>query len=303
MKGAQILKRFLADKSELTAKAYREDLEDFILFLKAPSIEAAIEKLFGSNHPRAQRIVGDYLSSMRRRGLAPATINRRLSTLRSLGKRTNVLGYCSWRLAADNVKMEKVRDTRGPGRENMVRMFDYLKAEPGSKPVLRDLAIIHLCYDLGLRRGEVVSINLSDFSEGRLRVRRKGKLSKEPLALPKPTRAAVDAWLGVRGPQPGPMFINFDSIHRSKTGKRLTGAAIYQIVKARALEAGVKAPVRPHGIRHTAISDARLSIARLGLGLDSLVDFSGHADARTLKHYLDDQVSAQGIISADIALP
>jgi hypothetical protein len=33
------------------------------------------------------------------------------------------------------------------------------------------------------------------------------------------------------------------------------------------------------------------------------VSLPGHADFRTLKHYLDDQVSAQGIISADIALP
>jgi integrase len=99
------------------------------------------------------------------------------------------------------------------------------------------------------------------------------------------------------------MFINFDEVHRTKTGKRLTGAAIYQIVKARAQEAGVTAPVRPHGIRHTAISDARVATARMGLGLDGLVDFSGHADVRTLKHYLDDQESVQGIISADIALP
>jgi integrase/recombinase XerC len=99
------------------------------------------------------------------------------------------------------------------------------------------------------------------------------------------------------------MFINFDEIHRSKTGKRLTGAAIYQIVKSRAQEAGVKAPVRPHGIRHTAITDARVATSRMGLGLDSLVDFSGHADVRTLKHYLDDNQSAQGAISAAIALP
>jgi integrase/recombinase XerC len=303
MNGAAILKRFLADKSELTAAAYSDDLEDLRLFLKTSSVAATIQKLFGSSHPRAQRLIADYLSSMRRRGLAPATINRRLSTLRSLSKRVCILGYCSWMLAANNVKMEKVRDTRGPGRENIVKMFAFLTGQPASKPVLRDLAIIHLCYDLGLRRGEIVSLNLSDLVEGGLRVRRKGKVSKEPLMVPKGTRAALDAWLVVRGPQAGAMFINFDEIHRSKTGKRLTGAAIYQIVKARAQEAGVKPPVRPHGIRHTAITDARVATSKMGLGLDSLVDFSGHADFRTLKHYLDDKQSAQGAISAAIALP
>jgi integrase/recombinase XerC len=99
------------------------------------------------------------------------------------------------------------------------------------------------------------------------------------------------------------LFINFDEIHRSKTGRRLSGSAIYEIVRDRAREAGVTVPVRPHGIRHTAITDARVAAARRGYGLDDLVDFSGHADVRTLKHYLDDQKSVQGAISTDIALP
>jgi hypothetical protein len=47
----------------------------------------------------------------------------------------------------------------------------------------------------------------------------------------------------------------------------------------------------------------RLEIASLGPGTEGPVNFSGHADVRTRKHYLDDQVSAQGIISAYIALP
>jgi len=303
MNGARLLKHFLAERTPLTAHAYRLDLEDFKIFLRLDFVETAIEKLFGSSHPVAQRLVGNYLASMRRRGLAPATINRRLSTLRSLGKTARVLGRAPWVLDARNVKMERVRDTRGPGRENVMRVFTFLRAQPATKPVLRDLAILRLCYDLGLRRGEICSVNVADFTATSLRVRRKGKLTKTVLILPKATHAALEAWLNARGSHPGALFINFDEIHRSKTGKRLTGAAIYEIMRRRGQEAGVTAPMRPHGIRHTAITDARVVAAARGYGLDELVDFSGHAEVRTLKHYLDDQKSLQGTIAGDIALP
>jgi integrase/recombinase XerC len=303
MNGVRLLKSFMAERVALTALAYQNDLEDFRLHIRADSIEGAVERLFGSSHPNAQRLVGSYLASMRRRGLAPATINRRLSTLRSLGKKARILGQTPWVLEAVNVKLERVRDTRGPGRENIVKMFNFLKAQAPTKPVLRDIAIIRLCYDLGLRRGEVCGLNVSDLITRGLRVRRKGKLSKTPLTLPDPTRASVEAWIRVRGIHSGALFINFDEIHRTKTGKRLTGAAIYEIVRNRARDAGVTVPVRPHGIRHTAITDARVAAAARGHGLDRLVDFSGHADLRTLKHYLDDEKSIQASVASDIALP
>jgi integrase/recombinase XerC len=303
MNSARLLKQFLEAKGILTAKAYRQDLEDLRLQLKAPTTTRAVEKLFGGSHQAAQALVSSYLAAMKRRGLAPATINRRLSMLRSLGKKARVLGYTEWRLEAENVRAEKVRNTKGPGRENIVMMFEFLKAQSATRPALRDLAIFRMCYDLGLRRGEICELNVSDIVAEGLRVRRKGKLSKQALVLPAATRSALEAWLEVRGPKPGPLFINFDEIHRSKTGKRLTGSAIYAIVKTRGQEAGVKVPVRPHGIRHTAITDARAAAAKRGHGLDDLVDFSGHADVRTLKHYLDDEKSIQGTISSDIALP
>jgi integrase/recombinase XerC len=302
MNAARLIKHFLADKGTLTALAYKRDLHDFRLQLRTPSAELAVEKLFGGSHPSAQRILGSYLAAMKRRGLSSSTINRRLSMLRSLGKRARVLGLIPWMLDAHNVKSEKVRDSKGPGLGNVVKMFRFLKALPADKPVLRDIAILRLCYDLALRRNEVCGVDVADIVPSGLRVRRKGKTSKQALELPDATRAALLDWLNVRGPHGGPLFINFDQIHRTKTGKRLSGAAIYEIIRSRAQQAGVTVPVRPHGIRHTSITEARIVAAARGHGLDRLIDFSGHSDVKTLKHYLDGEESIQGVIAADIAL-
>ena len=55
----------------------------------------------------------------------------------------------------------------------------------------------------------------------------------------------------VRGSENGPLFVNFD---RARKGKRLTGSAVYYIVSELGLKAGLT--VRPHGLRHLAITSA-----------------------------------------------
>ena len=69
------------------------------------------------------------------------------------------------------------------------------------------------------------------------------------MTLPQPTKDALEAWLTARGTEAGPLFVNFD---RAKKGGRLTGAAVYYIVSRLGLKAGLV--VRPHGIRHLAIT-------------------------------------------------
>ena len=51
-------------------------------------------------------------------GLQPATINRRLATLRSLVKFANTLGLVSWTLSVENLPVLPYRDTDGPDRSS-----------------------------------------------------------------------------------------------------------------------------------------------------------------------------------------
>ena len=306
--GAKILKQFLLGKKPLTMAAYTLDLEDFRLYLKAPTIRSAIERLFSHGHAKAQEILTGYRARMMAttgtgRDLAPATVNRRLSTLRSLGKQVRIMGLIPWVLEAKNEKVELVRSVRGPGRQAIEKIFRHLWSQRRTKPLLRDLAIFHLLYDLGLRRGEVVALNLSHLKDGQVAVKGKGKRISKPFKLPPEAWQDLQAWIVVRGPQPGALFINFDTIHRSKTGKRLSGSAVYAIVKARAKAAGVDPTlIRPHGIRHTAITEAVKQAVRTGLRIDEVAQFSRHADPRTMFKYVDQETDVQGELSAGIAV-
>jgi SAM-dependent methyltransferase len=78
----KLLDRFLSGRAPHTVQAYSADLEDFASFIGGSLPGAAGDLLAGGPH-RASRLVLAYAADLRRRGRAPATIERRLHTLRS----------------------------------------------------------------------------------------------------------------------------------------------------------------------------------------------------------------------------
>jgi integrase/recombinase XerC len=91
------LYRLLASKAS-TRQAYAQDLADFARFLGADSSQAAALQLLAGGPGLANQLVHDYLVQLRQRGLASATINRRLSALRSLVRLARLFHLISWTL-------------------------------------------------------------------------------------------------------------------------------------------------------------------------------------------------------------
>src|SRR5207244_1996027 len=151
------------------------------------------------------------------------------------------------------LRAEPYRDTRGPGADGFRRLLEQLARRSDTKAV-RDRVLLRLLFDLGLRRSEVVLLDLADWDreKGTLAVLGKGRTAKVQLTLPFPTRTTLEAWLAVRGDEPGPLFGSLDRA-RKGTG-RLTGAGLYALVRHLGKQAGLK--VWPHGLRHSAITEA-----------------------------------------------
>lgn len=292
-----LLTAFLAGRNERTLRAYRQDLEDFRLFTGASSAAEAARQLLGVGHGEANARTYAYRASLLDRGLQAATVNRRLAALRSLVKMARVLGMVAWSLDVENVRVEPYRDTRGPGRQGVRRLMDAVQRDREPR-TLRDRAALRLLYDLGLRRGEVVALDREDVDLERatVAVRGKGRSQKLLLTLPEPTKAALADWLAARGAAGGPLFVNFDPVGK---GGRLTGTSLYRIVRALGDRAGV--PVHPHGLRHTAITEACLAAQASGIPLEEVLDYSRHKDVRVLMIYRDRERNVQGLLAALVA--
>jgi integrase/recombinase XerC len=290
-----LLDRFLGRRKQSTIDAYRKDLDHFARWLGLPRRDA-VARLLACDQGQANRLLDHYVADMRAAApaassgssaprLSPATVNRRLAAVRSLVKMARLHGLVGWTVDVEGERVEAYRDTRGPGRPAVRRMVDRLdEAEGGQRPkAARDRALLRLMWDLGLRRGELVDLDLAhlDRDGDRLSVLGKGRDERLWLDLPDETTEALDLWLVHRGEEPGPLFTSIAKGGRVKP-ERITGTDVYRAVAARGADAGAR--VRPHGVRHSAITsvlEASGGDRRLGQ------TFARHRDGRVTDRYDD----------------
>ena len=173
--------------------------------------------------------------------------------MRGEGDGARTLGMVPWALEVENVRAESYRDTRGPAQNGFICLLDQTGKRNDWKAV-RDCAILRLLHDLALRCGKVTNLDLEDvdLDAGSVAVLGKVRTQKETMSLPEPTKAALAGWVSVRENEPGPLFVNYD--HAGKGQGRLTGTGLYYVVRGLGEKTGRK--VRPHGLRHTAITEA-----------------------------------------------
>lgn len=293
----RLLDRFLAGRTATTLQAYSDDLDDFAAFMRGGRVDAVLT-LLGSGNGEANGLALDYRAHLLDRKLAPATINRRLASLRSLVTLARTLGLVTWPLDVENIKEQKYRDTRGPGELAVSRMLAELAPRADGKGA-RDRALMRLFKDLALRRAEVAALDVAhvDVAASVVQLLGKGKTEREPFTLPAATAAAIAEWLAVRGTAPGPLFTNFDRAGKaSPNGGRLTGRSIHRIVRKLGAAAGVTA--RPHGIRHTSIT---VALDKTGGNVRAVQQFSRHADVRTLLRYDDNRQDLAGQVAELVA--
>ncbi len=215
----------------------------------------------------------------------PATVNKILAALRGVLKSAWQSGQMS---AEDFHKAASVKGVKGDklpaGRELTHGELTALMADcehDRTNAGARDAALIGLMYSCGLRREEVVTLDLADYGteDGRLVVRGKG--NKERIAwLSGGAARALTDWLAVRGDEPGALFVAVNKGGRMSSLKNMTPKTIYSMLTKRAVEAGVKS-FSPHDMRRTFVSD----LLDAGADITTVSKMAGHANVTTTSRY------------------
>lgn len=295
---------FYEGKNPKTLRNYAAALADFAAFVGC-GVRGLPGVLFAGGNGAANALVLRYradllarTSERTGRQLSAGTVSLRLTAVRQFVKLARTTGAVAWALDVNSPKAEAYRDTRGPGLDGVRRLLAELERREvgaGGARVRRDRAMLRLMFDMGLRRFEVLGLDLAHVDlegEGRVLVLGKKRREREPLTLSPTARAALVAWLEVRGADPGPVFVRFTKAGTPARGRRLTGDGLWHVVAGLGEAAGVT--VRPHGFRHTCIT------AALDAGADvrEVQKLSRHADLNTLLRYDDNRKDTAGKLAA-----
>jgi integrase/recombinase XerC len=269
---------FLSDRtrrndSPHTLRNYGADLDEFLEYFSPPGMEPPGIQSFDLLSLR------EWLGHLYERKQKPATIRRKLASLRALFRflsREHRIECDPARL----LRLPKMPKTlpEVPNAEVTNALVDGAAREDLERPYpARDRLLLEILYGCGLRVSEAVGLNLEDFDRGErwVRVRGKGKKERQvPYGLK--AAEALEAYLEARsvGADGQALFLN----HRLR---RLSDRGARNIVKFYATYVTGDSSIHPHTLRHAFATDLLSS----GADLRAIQELLGHARLSTTQKY------------------
>ena len=262
--------------SEHTRRAYRRALEDFFHWHRSES-----------RPPLSKATVQRYTTTLRDSGMAPSSVNQRLSAIRRLATEAEDNGLLAPQVA------NGIRAVKGARREGR-RTGNWLTREeaqvwlnaPDRRTLKgkRDRALLAVLIGCGLRRTEAAALSFDHVQQrdGRwVLVDLIGKRDKiRSVPMPHWAKAAIDEWSKASGVSKGAIFRAVNKGDRV-VGRGVTAQAVYNTIVGYAGELEKKG-VAPHDLRRTFAKLAHKG----GAPIDQIQLSLGHESIQTTEEYL-----------------
>lgn len=258
-----------------TLAAYGRDLGEYRAFLDTRGID---------DPDRISRDdVTAYIAMLRKRGLAPSSVERKVASVKGLHKFLVREGITENHPTA-RLPLPKVPE-RLPDVVSMEQAEALLSQPFADSPLgLRDRALLEVLYGCGLRVSELTALDLGDLDLAEGFVRVFGKGSKERL-VPVGGMAshALEAYMRRGRPflRPKRSVSSADAaLFVGARGGRLSRQSVFRIVREHGARVGLDG-LHPHTLRHSFATH----LLEGGADLRALQEMLGHADISTTQVY------------------
>jgi len=255
-----------------TLESYHRDLKKYMQFLNnngIPDVKTS-----------TPAVISQFLMEQRQSGLAAATINRNLASIRSFYHFLLKEGSIQENPA---VEMEASRTEKKLPSVLSFSNVDLLLDQPDLTSITgkRDKAMLELLYATGIRVSELIFLDLNsvNIKMGFLRCDGKGR-KERMIPLGSMSIKSLEDYLQKSRPKllklkdEKALFIN-------QHGKRLTRQGFWKLLKKYALKAGIQDIITPHTLRHSFATH----LLENGADLRSVQEMLGHADISTTQIY------------------
>ncbi|MEO5815763.1 MAG: site-specific tyrosine recombinase XerD [Gemmatimonadaceae bacterium] len=258
--------------SPRTIEAYQRDLARFAEYAESKGISAPVDI--------TAKVMREYVYHLKDLGLAPASIRRNVSAIRTYFRFLTGDGIV---VRDPSERLETPKRWRSLPEVLTVEEVQTLLAAPtlDDKLVFRDRAMLELAYGAGLRVSEWITLGLRDLllEDGLVRVFGKG--SKERLVpIGRSAIGALAVYIREQRPRlekgegKGILFLN-------ARGKPLTRMGAWKILRGHVDRAGITKHVSPHTLRHSFATH----LLEGGADLRAVQEMLGHVDIATTQIY------------------
>ncbi|MCB9609043.1 MAG: tyrosine-type recombinase/integrase [Polyangiaceae bacterium] len=286
-----------AEISLASRRKYAAALERFAQHQGVTDGSTALLQLVELGPLRSQLAVQEWRDAMKDAGLAPATVAGQLAGVKFGWRCVRRAGLAAWSLDVRAPRVIPMRNTKGPTLDEVRRVLAVAAAQPEPKRV-RDVALVALLATMGLRREELSAADVDDYDRagGRLRILGKGRDEHEWVTIPEVVARHLSAYLDARGAVGGESL--FHNLSPARCSRRLTGGGIARIIAELARRAEPPVQLTPHGLRHTATTEA---LNLTGGDVRQVKHFTRHRKLETVLVYDDRRRDAGGAIAEALA--
>ena len=254
--------------SHHTVSAYRRDLVKFATFLREL-------KVFSFN-AITYDILLEYLGRLKNAGYANISIIRMVNAARSLFR-----FLLNEDIIEEHIILDLPIPKAGDSVPNVLSVTEVqmLLDQPDitNESGLRNLAIMTLMYESGLRVSEVCGLKISNMEGDFVRVVGKGDKQRIVPLGPR-TLQLVEAYLEkYRG-----KYIDSPTLFVTTTGRGMDRVTIWRFIKKYKNRAGIKKSISPHTLRHSFATH----LLEKGMDIRIIQEMLGHDEIQTTSKYL-----------------
>ncbi len=256
-----------------TRQAYERDLR---LFVKALGLKSA-----DSLTSVERQQITDYMTGLKAKGMAAATIARKLAAGKAFYRFMTAEGYMDANPAeVIEAGTKGIKLPRVLSEDEVLRLLNQpdIKTAEG----FRDRTMLEVLYATGMRVSELINLTLERVDLNMKYIIAFGKGSKERIV---PLGSVAAGFLQKYLDEVRPKLVHEERatniVFLALGGHELTRQRFWQIIRTYGMEAGINKKLTPHILRHSFATH----LLDNGADLRSVQELLGHSDISTTQIY------------------